>query len=140
MGSTSGFGFTGTFVQVKPGSIVHVAEQPSPPTVLPSSHSFLSPGNSRPLPHTVLHGPPPGGHTGSRRQSGEHPSPVTVLPSSHCSEPSCLPLPQVVAAHTVGPVQPPAPLALVHDQPSAFVAARLSRVQSGLQPSTAPAV
>src|SRR5690242_425636 len=135
MGSTSGFGLTGTLVHVKPGSILHSDEQPSPLTVLPSSHSFLSPGSSRPLPHTVLHAPPPGGHTGSRRQSGEQPSPVTVLPSSHCSEPSALPFPQTVAVHTVGPVQPPAPLALVQDQPSACVGGLLSSVHRGLQPS-----
>jgi hypothetical protein len=48
-----------------------------------------------------------------------------------------LPFPQTVVVHTVGPTQPPAPLALVHDQPSACVGGLLSSVHSGLQPSPA---
>src|SRR5881628_2080041 len=57
------------------GSRRQPAEQPSPDTVLPSSH--CSPASTTPSPQR-----------GSRWQVAEQPSPETVLPSSHCS-PSC---------------------------------------------------
>src|SRR5712671_4720214 len=139
MGSTSGSGLTGTVLQAKPASIWQVDEQPSPLMVLPSSHCLVSPGNSRPLPQAVAHGPPAGGQVGSSRQNGEQPSPVVVLPSSHCSEPCLTPSPHMVVVHTVGPAQPLASLALVQDQPSASVGGLLSSVQRGLQPSPAVA-
>src|SRR5579863_4888251 len=157
MGRIRGFGFTGTSVQTKPGSILQSEEQPSPLTVLPSSHCFVvSPGNSSPLPHTVVHAPGPVGHLGSRRQKGEQPSPVTSLPSSHCSEPSTILSPQVVVVQVVGPLQvsaapPSAPpseppsaappsttngtVGVVHTQPSGCEAGLLSSVQSEEQPS-----
>src|SRR2546426_416398 len=94
------------------GSSWQLAEQPSPDTVLPSSHcspASTTPSPQRgsrwqvaeqPSPETVL----PSSHCspGSRmwlphtssRQLGEQPSPATVLPSSHCSPASSTPLPQ----------------------------------------------
>src|SRR5206468_2974237 len=59
------------------GSHWQVDEQPSPDTVLPSSH--CSPASTTPLPHSG------GGGGVSIVQSAEQPSPSTVLPSSHCS-------------------------------------------------------
>src|SRR5450432_3723084 len=122
----TGFELTGTVSQVNPFSIMHFEEQPSPSTVLPSSHSLPSPANRRPLPQTFMQPPPATGHLGSIRQKGEQPSPVTLLPSSHCSEPSGLPLPQTLVVQVVGPTQPPAPPSAaaaavgdVHNQPSA---------------------
>src|SRR5262245_36066262 len=66
-----------------------VAEQPSPSSVLPSSH--CSPRSSTPLPQT---GDPPctRWHWASHRSSG---LPLEV-PSSHCSPGSTTPLPQVL--------------------------------------------
>src|SRR5436853_95918 len=54
------------------GSITQVAEQPSPLSLLPSSHS--SSGSSVPSPQG-----------GSSMQGAAQPSPQTVLPSSHSS-------------------------------------------------------
>src|SRR5258706_379218 len=58
--------------QLQPVSIVQVELQPSPDSVLPSSH--CSCGNFRPSPHTAGHVAP-------------QPSPGTLLPSSHVSLP-----------------------------------------------------
>src|SRR5439155_1039421 len=62
------------------GSRRQLEEQPSPDTVLPSSH--CSPGSTTPSPQR-----------GSRWQVAEQPSPERVLPSSHCSPGSRIPLP-----------------------------------------------
>src|SRR5690242_4688909 len=62
-------------------SRLHRDEQPSPETVLPSSH--CSPGSRTPSPHR-----------GSCWQVDEHPSPEIVFPSSHCSPGSTSPSPQ----------------------------------------------
>src|SRR5699024_4572623 len=87
------------------GSISQNAEQPSPPSVLPSSHCSLP--SRMPSPHSVRvqsspgsshnQPPPPSGGVGSRRQSEEHPSPSTSLPSSHCSSPAMIPSPHSAA-------------------------------------------
>src|SRR5579863_10361345 len=135
MGRISGFSLTGTFVHTKPGSILQSAEQPSPLTVLPSSHCFPSPGRSKPLPQTLVQAPPIGGQDGSRRQKGEQPSPLTVLPSSHCSDPSLMLFPQTVVVQVVGPVQPLAAFGEVQSHPSGCDAGLLSSVQMALQPS-----
>src|SRR5579862_7196772 len=149
MGRISGFGFTGTFMHVNPGSILQSDEQPSPFTVLPSSHCLPSPVRIKPLPHTLVQAPPAAAHLGSRRQNGEQPSPVTSLPSSHCSEPSTLPFPHTVVVHVVGPLHiagdppslpPSAPTAPpvtgeVQTHPSGTLAGLLSSVQLALQPS-----
>src|SRR5438034_8429187 len=67
-------------------SIWQVAEQPSPETVFPSSHSSLLFFWTIPSPHTsFLH-------------FCEQPSPLLRFPSSHCSAPSRMPFPQGVAA------------------------------------------
>src|SRR5262245_52184822 len=65
-----------------PQGIWHVEEQPSPFAVLPSSH--CSPGSTMPLPQPV------------NLQLLSQPSPLTLLPSSHCSPGSMCPLPQVI--------------------------------------------
>src|SRR5260221_10799793 len=133
-------GTTMTSLHLKPGSTLHVPEQPSPSTVLPSSHSWpfaLSMASSNPSPQAVAHAPPAAGQTGSRRQKGEQPSPVAVLPSSHCSEPSLTLFPQTDVVHVVGPLQPsvaPLPPGDVQTQPSAPAPGLLSRVQSAPQP------
>src|SRR5580692_7946622 len=96
-------------VHEKPGSIVHVAEQPSPEMVLPSSH--CSGGSRMPSPQRDTHAP-----TGfvavpqvtGRVQSGLHwpYSPVlSAVPLSHCSDPWTLPSPHTVAVQTPPGVQ-----------------------------------
>src|SRR5215831_20233976 len=75
------------------GSSVHVAEHPSPETVLPSSHCSL--GSFSPSPHGDVQPFVPT-HTGSARQSEPQPSPPVVLPSSHASPPSFTPSPHLV--------------------------------------------
>src|SRR3954471_15320199 len=87
----------------------------------------MSTGKSRPSPQLVLQAPPPLGHTGSLRQKGEQPSPVSLLPSSHSSEPSLVPLPQVVRAQAWPGVR--------HCQPSHSVGPAGSSTHSELQPS-----
>src|SRR5437868_5081023 len=134
MGSTRVSGFVVTSLHVKPFSMWQSLPQPSPLTVLPSSHSWplsLSMARKRPSPHAVAQGPPPGGQTGSSRQKGEQPSPVVALPSSHCSEPSFFLSPHVVLAHVVGPVQPLA-FGEVQSQPSGSATGRLSSRQIAL--------
>src|SRR5262245_64134567 len=74
-------------------SKAHVAEQPSPLMVLPSSH--VSPDSTTPFPQPCTW------------HVGEHPSPFVVLPSSHCSPRSRTPFPQTFAAHVV---EQPSPL------------------------------
>src|SRR5260221_350420 len=69
--------------QLQPVSIVQVELQPSPDSVLPSSH--CSCGNFRPSPHTAVHVPPL--QRGSTPHQGEQPSYGLRLPSSHCSKP-----------------------------------------------------
>src|SRR5262245_25239850 len=99
-------------------SRLHLDEQPSPDTVLPSSH--CSPGSrmpspqrgscwqvaEQPSPDTVLpssHCSPgsrtPSPQRGSRWQVAEQPSPETVFPSSHVSPKSTTPLPQASIRH-----------------------------------------
>src|ERR1700722_7222982 len=79
-----------------PVSSVQVELQPSPETVLPSSH--CSCGNLRPSPQTAVQVPPL--QDGSTVHVGEHPSNGIRLPSSHCSEPSLTPSPQRVGWQT----------------------------------------
>src|SRR5258707_8526193 len=140
MGRISGFGRTTVSVQANPGSILQLLEQPSPLTVLPSSHSWpfcLSMGSSNPSPQAVAQAPPAAGQTGSSRQNGEQPSPVFEFLSSHCSLPSRLPSPHIVPVQVVGPMQPLACTVVAHFQPSAPVAGLLSSAQVGVQPSPA---
>src|SRR5262245_43764800 len=128
-----------TSSQVNPFSILQSAEQPSPLTVLPSSHScplVLSTANKRPSPHAVAQGPPVVGHIGPRRQNDEQPSPLPPVASSHCSDPSLMPLPHTVVVHVVGPTQPAKSAGgCVHIQPSGSPAGLLSRRQTELHPS-----
>src|SRR5262245_63653465 len=109
-------------VETLTGSIWQIAEQPSPPTRLPSSHCSPSAVSMMPSPHVVvqtdprmqrpvgsppvfiqvalhiaplsaLHGP--GTHLpGSSEQLLAQPSPSATFPSSHCSPLSTTPLPQ----------------------------------------------
>jgi hypothetical protein len=83
--------------QSKPVSRVHVEEQPSPSTRLPSSQSSSM---SKPSPQSEVQDRP--SQLGSFRQIGEQPSNGVVLPSSHDSAPSCTPLPQMASVHTLG--------------------------------------
>src|SRR5690348_15455735 len=125
----SGFCTTAAALHWYPCSTLQVLEQPSPETVLPPSHSWpaaTSTGRSSPSPQAVLQAPPALGQTGSFRQKGEHPSAVSLLPSSHCSDPSSVPLPQVVRVQGWP--------AVGHCQPSRSVMAGSSRRQVGLQP------
>jgi hypothetical protein len=81
--------------QAYPGVCLQVAPQPSPPSVLPSSHS--SPFSSRPLPHPSARHLPvvyEQAQPSSRRQLSWQPSPGTRFPSSHRSSPSRTPSPQ----------------------------------------------
>src|SRR5215471_11836401 len=108
---------SGGCVHVNPGSIVQVAEHPSPETVLPSSHASPT---TMPSPHFDTHDAPE--QSGSLRQSSEQPSNGKVLPSSQLSVPSILPSPHTVGVQTLG-----APL---HFQP-------ISTLQVPEQPSPA---
>src|SRR5512139_1577405 len=65
-------------VQVKPGSMVQAAEQPSPETTLPSSHSSPAACRVMPSPHLGWHAPV-GSQTKmfSISQAGLQPSPAT---------------------------------------------------------------
>jgi len=101
-------GPSGGCLHMKPDSIWQVDEQPSPETLLPSSH--CSPESRMPSPHFPVQGPL-AVQLGSTWQVDEQPSYGTVLPSSHPSDPSFLPSPQVVAWHSVGVGVP------VHAQP-----------------------
>src|SRR6187402_2335062 len=84
-----------------PGSIWHASEQPSPGTLLPSSHvsgATASPSPQlpvQPCPLLVL-------QSGSTRQLMSQPSKGTVLLSSHVSVPSITPSPHTVSRHTLG--------------------------------------
>src|SRR4051812_4375813 len=84
-----------TFVQLKPGSSVHVELHPSPSRRFPSSHASL--GNFTPSPQTAVHTPPE--HFGSTSHFGEQPSNGRRFPSSHCSVPSFFVSPHVVSEH-----------------------------------------
>src|ERR1017187_2603033 len=85
-----------TLLHVQPVSMVHVELQPSPDTVLPSSHASC--GNFSPSPHTAVHVPPL--HLGSMVHVGEQPSYGMRLPSSHSSKPSFTPSPHTVRWQT----------------------------------------
>src|SRR5262245_58928325 len=65
-----------------------VALQPSPSTVLPSSHCSVS-GSTIPYPQR------------GSVQSASQVSPFTVLPSSHCSGGAWMPLPQALGVQLV---------------------------------------
>src|SRR5580704_5265251 len=85
--------------------------QPSPDTVLPSSHCSPMSSSTTPSPQNSIfwHGCPGLGqvHPGSRAQVEEQPSPETVLPSSHCSLPATWPSPHTfVGFFTHGPPLP----------------------------------
>src|SRR3989442_1653224 len=76
-------------------------EQPSPVTVLPSSH--CSPGSSRASPHiaavVIVQAPPAGGQVQpavTTMQSAEQPCTPVVVPSSHASLPSTTPSPHTI--------------------------------------------
>src|SRR5450432_1412904 len=82
---------------MKPGSILHLSEQPSPLRVLPSSHSSPM---TRPSPQSDTHAPAL--QLGSVWQTALQPSYGSALPSSQLSAPSFLPSPQTVGVHTLG--------------------------------------
>src|SRR5690606_26001328 len=99
---------TGTFTVVgvtleiwhsHPCSTSHVAEQPSPSTLFPSSQasglSASSPGRRKPSPHAEVQAavapPPLGRQPGSISHRGEQPSPLFTLPSSQRSPKSTTP-------------------------------------------------
>src|SRR5262245_7095959 len=84
-------------LQVRPGSTWQADEQPSPLTLLPSSHSS---DTTRPSPHGDEHTPVP--QPGSFWQSAEHPSKGIVLPSSQLSAPSFFLSPHIVCVHLLG--------------------------------------
>src|SRR5437867_2184629 len=86
------------------GSRRQVAEQPSPPTAFPSSHS--SPTSRTPLPHA------------SSRQVAEQPSPPTVFPSSHSSPTSRSPLPHASSRQVAEQPSPPTVSPSSHSSPT----------------------
>src|SRR5438477_294946 len=97
------------------------AEQPSPETVLLSSHASPTVPTTVPLPpgrHAMLSGSPPTALPSSHcspfavsmmplpqvsfdLQSAEQPSPDRLLPSSHASSGVATPLPQPTGRHTM---------------------------------------
>ena len=137
--------------------LLQSALQPSPPSVLPSSHA--SPGSITPLPHpcTLQSAPQSAmvaGSAGSQaspasqsviplpqlsslRQSPLQPSPPSKFPSSHTSPGSTIPLPQPVSLQVA--VQPPTGSGGSHSSPatqSVMPLPQLSSLrQSELQPS-----
>src|SRR5690242_4179058 len=85
------------------GVFLQFDSQPSPLTLLPSSHS--SPGSTLPFPQSALEP--------SWVHADEHPSPLTLLPSSHSSPGSTLPLPQKGPPSFVHDAEHPSPLTLL---------------------------
>src|SRR5262245_66228615 len=78
-----------------PGSILQAAEQPSPSTLLPSSHASLT---TMPSPQRDMHAPFAAVlQSGSFWQVAEQPSNGSAFPSSHPSAPSTFLSPQVVS-------------------------------------------
>src|SRR4029079_16203821 len=105
-------------LHMNPGSILQLAEQPSPSTLLPSSQSSWT---TMPSPQRDMHEPLL--QSGSFWQSAEQPSNGSALPSSHPSAPSTFLSPQVVWLHWLGlPLhfQPSSSLQVSH-QPSPAV-------------------
>src|SRR4029079_9915286 len=102
-------------LHMKPGSILQLAEQPSPSTLLPSSQSSLT---TMPSPQRDMHAPV--WQSGSCCQSAAHPSKGSALPSSHPSAPSTFLSPQVVCEHWLGlPLHfQPISILQVSEQPS----------------------
>src|SRR5450432_1297039 len=84
-------------------SSVHCALQPSPSTMLPSSHCSLP--ATLPSPHLSARQSVLGGHTHphSSVQSAAQPSPLFVLPSSQASIPSIMPSPQTTSCTQSSP-------------------------------------
>ena len=98
----------GVPAQEDPGSTRQVVEQPSPPTLLPSSH--ISVPMIIPSPQAGTHLRPGTRHSypvSTLLQSAEQPSPPAVLPSSQASLAASLPSPHTeVIVQTLGePVQ-----------------------------------
>src|SRR5262245_21857983 len=95
------YGPSGGRVHMNPASNLHVAEQPSPDRLLPSSQS--SPERTMPSPHLPEQAPavPPDGQAGSGTQVAEQPSNGVALPSSQPSAPSFLPSPHFVVWHSL---------------------------------------
>src|SRR6266481_1183220 len=125
VGVTVGVAGRGVKVGVGVTSIVHVDEQPSPLTALPSSHSSPHAVSTVPLPHTeasaghVALAPSQrstasqalvaGRHAvpaGSISQNEEQQSPLAVLPSSQASPGSSTPSPQRWSTKTPPPLDP----------------------------------
>src|SRR5262245_64850824 len=75
---------TTTLLRTNPGSMVHVAYQPSQLVVLPSSHCSVPHTTPSPQPVTSV-------------QALLQPSQLFVLPSSHSSPASTIPLPQTAS-------------------------------------------
>ena len=110
--------------------MAQAAEQPSPDTSPPSSHSSAPTRN--PSPHTLEHAsallaePPAHAKPGSIVQPALQPSPATVLLSSQPSPPHEMRLPSPhTAAHVSSPPTPepspsppPACVELVHAKPT----------------------
>lgn len=86
----------GAPVQLQPGSIMQLEEQPSPLSVLPSSHCL--PNSTLPSPQAGTQGLPGTGQTqpGSiAEQSPSQPSPLSVFPSSQTSGGTTMPSAQM---------------------------------------------
>src|SRR4051794_17238998 len=94
-------------VHLNPASTLQSAVQPSPSTVLPSSHASPT---TMPSPHVDAQAPVALVQVGSVWQSAEHLSNGVMLPSSQLSAPSTMRSPHVVCEQALG-----APL---HFQPS----------------------
>src|SRR5262245_8436848 len=83
-----------SFRSVQISCSLQVDEQPSPSTVLPSSHCSLCRTSTMPLPHA------------GSWQVASQPSPLMAFPSSHCSPTGWMPLPQAVAVQLVSQPSP----------------------------------
>src|SRR5437763_10221488 len=119
---------------MNPGSILHVAEHPSPSTLLPSSQSSWT---TMPSPQRDMHEPVL--QSGSFWQSAEQPSNGRALPSSQPSAPSTLLSPHVVCVHLLGlPLHfHPSSILHVSEQPSPAVTLPSSH-SSGSTPTPSP--
>src|SRR6185436_4103413 len=108
-------------MHMNPGSILQPAVQPSPSTLLPSSHASLT---TMPSPQRDMHAPFAAVlQSGSFWQVAEQPSNGSALPSSQPSAPSTFLSPQVVCEHVLGlPLHfQPISILQVSEQPSPAV-------------------
>ncbi len=123
-------------------SIWQVLEQPSPLTVLPSSHHSDGPGTcwiiwfcTTPSPQAAFSqavGPTWQRKPSSILQALLQPSPSLVLPSSQISPGSCMPLPQVGGNSVLQSLSQPSPSVLLLSSHSSNGTSAMPSPQTGL--------